>query len=365
MADYYDVLGVSRDATQDEIKKRFRRLAQETHPDANPGDPNAEARFREIAQAYEVLSDPQRRAGYDRGEVFSGGDLFSSVAGLDEILQQFFGAGFGGFGFGTRTRTGPQRGPDVGVVLELTLAEAATGMSRDIRFTALGRCPVCGGNGAAPGTIPLRCSHCGGRGQVQTSRNTFLGAVMTVTDCSVCRGRGEIIEEPCPECRGGGRVEAERELTVEIPAGVDDGTRLRLSGRGGAGDRAGPPGDLYVQVHVVTDDRFDRVGDDLRHHVVLGMAEAALGTKRMIPLVDGDETEIDIPRGTQSGTVFRLPRQGMPRLRRRGHGDLLVEVEVRTPEDLSDEEEALLRSLADLLGEEPAEGRRRRKRRSG
>jgi len=364
MADYYEMLGVSRDATQDEIKKRFRQLARSTHPDANPNDANAEERFREIAQAYEVLSDPQRRAAYDRGERFSAGDLFSNFAGLDEILQQFFGAGFGGFGFGTRTRTGPQRGSDVRVTLDLTLAEAAAGVSREVHFRAPGRCPVCAGLGAAPGSEPIRCTACGGRGQVQVSRATILGSMMTVTDCPTCGGRGEIIEEPCPECRGGGRVEAERSLTVEIPGGVDDGTRLRLSGRGAAGDRSAPPGDLYVQVQVQPDDRFERSGDDLRHRIVLGMTEAALGTKRTVPLVDGDETEIDIPQGTQSGTVFRLARQGMPRLRRRGHGDLLIEVEVRTPEDLSDEQKDLLRSLAELRGEHPVEYRRRRRRRS-
>lgn len=361
MKDYYELLGVGRDATQEEIKKRFRQLARDTHPDANPGDPSAEERFREIAQAYEVLSDPQRRAAYDRGETFAG-DLFTQFAGLDEILQQFFGGA--GFGFGS-VRRGPRRGRDVGAVVELTLDDAATGVSREVAYVAATGCDACAGSGAAPGSTPTRCPTCGGAGQVQVSRSTFLGSMMTVTECATCRGEGSIIDQPCETCRGAGRIDDERLVTVEIPAGVDDGTRLRLSGRGGAGERGAPAGDLYVEVRIPPDERFTRMGDDLHHKLSVGVAEAALGAEVTVPLIGGEATEIDIPSGTQPGTVFRLQRQGMPRLRRRGRGDLLVEVDVQIPSDLTKEQEAALRSFAELRGERPAPPRRKRRFRTG
>jgi molecular chaperone DnaJ len=364
MKDYYEILGVSRDATQDEIKRAFRKLARESHPDANPNDPEAEARFREVAEAYEILSDPQRRAAFDRGEQFGAGDLFSSFGGLDEILQQFFGSGFGGFGgFGGFRRRGPQRGNDVSVVVDLTLAEAATGVNRAIEVTVAERCPECGGSGAEPGSDPRRCPTCNGVGQVQVARQTMLGSMMTVTDCSTCRGRGEIIDKPCGTCSGRGRVDAARSLSIEIPAGVDDGTRLRLSGRGGVGERGAPPGDLYVQARVAQDPNFSRIGNDLHHRVQIGIAEAALGKTISVPLVDGSVTDIDLPAGTQGGTVFKLNRQGMPRLQRRGRGDLLVEVEVAIPTDLTADEAALLHEFAELRGEDPNRGKRRKRRR--
>ncbi|MDJ0953578.1 MAG: molecular chaperone DnaJ [Acidimicrobiia bacterium] len=361
MKDYYEILGVPREASQDDIKKAFRKLARDTHPDANPDDPGAEARFREIAEAYEILSDPQRRAAFDRGEQFGAGDLFSNFGGLDDILQQFFGGGFGGFG-GARPR-GPQRGSDIGANVDMTLAEAATGVSRKIDVMAPERCPTCVGSGAEPGHDPRRCPTCNGVGQVQVARQTMLGQMMTVTDCSTCRGRGEIIDSPCKSCSGAGRIDAERTLNVEIPAGVDDGTRLRLSGRGGVGERGAPSGDLYVQVRIAPDPNFTRVGNDLLHKITLGLSEAALGKKVAVPLVDGSSTEVDIPAGTQSATVFRLNKQGMPRLQRRGRGDLLIEVDVAVPTDLSAEAEDLLREYAALQGEEPVEARRRRRKR--
>ncbi len=361
MSDYYEILGVSRDATQEDIKKRFRSLARDTHPDANPDDPHAEERFREIAAAYEVLSDPAKRARYDRGDTF-GGDLFSQFAGLDEILQQFFGGA--GFGFGGMRR-GPRRGGDVGVTIELTLDEAAAGVSREIDFAAAVRCSECSGSGAAPGTTPVRCATCGGAGQVQVSRSTFLGAMMTVSECPTCRGAGQTIETPCPVCVGAGRVDDQHTLTVEIPEGVDDGTRLRLAGKGGAGERGAPAGDLYVQIRIPSDPRFQRMGDDLHHRIRLGLAEATLGSAVTVPLLGGEGMDVDIPAGTQPGTVFRLSRQGMPRLRRRGRGDLLVEVEVVVPTDLTPEQEDALRQFAELRGESPASARRKRRFRAG
>lgn len=360
MKDYYDILGVARDATAEDIKSRFRKLARETHPDANPDDPAAEARFREIAEAYEVLSDPQKRARFDRGEEFTG-DLFSNFGGLDEILSQFFG-GVGGFGFGGVSNV-TRRGNDIAVALDLDLADAAFGVSREVSFVAPMSCTVCGGSGAKVGTTPSPCGTCGGRGQVQATRNTFLGSMTTVAECPTCRGRGSVVDDPCDNCRGAGRQNQEVALTVEIPAGVDDGTRLRLPGKGGVGEFGNAAGDLYVQIKLLPDARFDRVGSDLHHHVRLGMAEAALGTIIRVPLIEGDDIDIDIPPGTQPGAVFRLGRKGVPHLRRRGRGDMLVNVDVVIPDTLSDEQEEALRTYADSRGEQPLPPRRRRRRR--
>ncbi len=360
MVDYYEVLGLSRDATQEEIKRAFRRKARETHPDANPGDPDAEHRFREAALAYEVLSDPQRRAAYDRGGLVEAGDLFSSFAGIDDLLSRFFG---GGFGFGFGGQAGPAAGEDAGVVVELTLAEAASDAARQVRYRARVACGTCGGDGAAPGSSPAICDRCAGRGQVRVTRQTFLGAAMTIAPCDKCRGRGRIVTSPCPECGGAGAISDEVTIGVEIPAGVEDGARLRLTGRGSVGEPGGRPGDLYVEIRVLPDPRFERHGADLVHRVRLGLAEAALGTSLKVPTVDGEDMDLEVPRGTQPGTVFKLSRLGMPRLRRRGRGDLLVEMQVVVPTNLSPAQEAALRAFAaagESGGEEAPRPRRRR-----
>ena len=356
MRDYYQVLGVERSATSDDIKRAFRRLARETHPDANPDDPTAEQRFREIAEAYEVLSDPARRARYDRGEVFAGGDLFSQFAGLDEILQQFFGGA--GFGFGSR-RSGPRPGPDVGVALTVTLEEAAVGVSRAIEFRAPTTCPRCSGDGSEPGHSAVTCPRCGGVGAIQVARDSFLGRITTVTDCPQCAGSGRVVEHPCLDCGGAGRIEDLRSLNVDVPPGVEHGTRLRLSGRGGVGEFGAPPGDVYVQVGVAADDRFERNGDELHHRIEIGISEAVFGTSVDVPLIDGGVETMEIPAGSQPETVFRLSKQGMPRLRRRGRGDLFVHVGVVIPTDLDDEQADLLRAYAELRDEEPAAPKKR------
>jgi molecular chaperone DnaJ len=248
------------------------------------------------------------------------------------------------------------------VVIELSLERAAAGASREVTYVAPQRCEVCSGSGAEPGHDPIRCTTCGGHGQVQVNRQTFLGSMTTVTTCATCRGRGSIIEDPCRRCRGSGIVDDEVTVTVEIPAGVDDGTRLRLAGRGGAGQNGSLPGDLYVQLRVAPDPRFERLGDDLRHTVRVGIAEASLGAVVAVPQIDQEPIEIDIPPGTQPGTVFRMARRGMPALRRRGRGDLIVVVDVVVPSELSEEQETALRALAEALGETPvARGRRRRR----
>lgn len=359
MADYYDVLGVSRDATTDDIKRRFRTLARETHPDANPGDPAAEARFREIAQAYEVLSDAGRRAAYDRGEGF-GSDLFTSGATLEEILAQFFGSGFGGFG-GFTTRPPRRQGRDLAVTVDLTLDEAATGVAREVTYRSAVTCASCAGAGSAPGSSPTRCGSCGGTGQMRVARSTFLGSMMTVTECSTCSGWGEVITDRCPACAGRGRVDDTVTITIDIPAGVDHGTRLRLGGRGEPGERRTPAGDLYAAVRIAPDERFERRGDDLHHRVSLGLAEATLGADLKVPLVGGELLDVEIPAGTQPGTLFRIDRQGMPRLRRRGRGDLLVEIQVVVPTDLTDEQAEAIRHYGELHGENPAAPRKKRR----
>lgn len=359
MKDYYEVLGVARDADPDTIKKEFRRLARETHPDANPDDPAAEARFREIAEAYEVLSDPQKRARYDRGETFGGQDLFSQFGGLEDILSQFFGGGFGGFGggFGGGAR-GPARGRDVGVRVDLTLAEAAAGIDREVEFTTQVECDVCDGVGAKNATDVVTCSTCNGQGRVQAARQTMLGTMMTVTDCPDCEGVGTRIEKPCEECAGQGRKRGERTLTVEIPPGVATGTQLRLNGRGSAGQRTAAAGDVYVEIRVVEDATFQRNGDDLHHRISIGVTEAAFGTDVSIPMIDGGEEPFEIPAGTQPETIFKLAKKGMPRLQRRGRGDMLVHVEVVVPSDLTDEQEDALRTYGELRGERPADRKR-------
>lgn len=360
MNDYYETLGIGRDATADEIKKAFRKLARETHPDANPGDTEAEERFRHVAEAYEVLSDPQKKARYDRGETFGGQDLFSQFGGLEDILQQFFGGGFagGGFGgFGSAGR-GPERGRDIAVRLDLDLHDAAFGTEQDVSFTTRVTCGTCDGSGSEPGHTPITCSRCDGHGRVQAARQTLLGTMMSVTDCPDCSGTGQQIDHPCTECHGEGRIRGERELTVEVPEGVDTGTRLRLNQKGGAGQRGAPAGDVYVEIRVKPDDRFHRVGDDLHHRATVGFTEATFGTDLEIPLLEGETELLEVPAGTQPETVYRIGKKGMPRLQRRGRGDLLVHIEVAVPTDLDDDAEEALRSYADLRGEQPSHKKR-------
>ncbi len=355
MADFYELLGVSRTASADEIKRAYRRKARELHPDANPGDHAAEEQFKKVAHAYEVLSDPDQRARYDRfGEAGIGGagqgDVFSA-GGLGDIFEAFFGGGgpFGGAPRGTAA-SGPPRGQDIEVVADLPFELAVFGGTQPVTVRTAVACSDCGGSGAGSGTKPVSCAECNGTGQQRRLRQSLLGQMVTTTPCGRCGGYGEVIATPCPTCRGDGRVIAEKTYQVDVPAGVDTGSTLRLTGRGAVGPRGGAAGDLYVHLRVAGHDRYARDGDDLVTDVPVSIAQAALGTRFTLPTLDGDE-ELVIPAGTQPGREFVLRGRGVPRLRGRGRGDVRVRVVVEVPTKLSDGEAELLRRYAEERGE--------------
>lgn len=357
--DYYDVLGVARDADETTIKKAFRRLARELHPDVNSHDPQAEEKFKQAAEAYEVLSDPERRATYDRyghEGLRSGGyapnfDSFGSVA---DIFDAFFGGGgaFGDlFGSGARTRPGgPVQGGDIAVAAEIDLADAAHGTSVEVGYDAVATCEHCRGNGAEPGTPIETCERCGGSGQLRAVTRTPFGQMVRAAVCDVCGGDGRVPRQPCKTCRGRGRQVERQKVSVDVPAGIADGQRMRISGRGHAGEHGGPPGDLYVLLHVRDDPRFVRDGDDLVTAVDVAAPLAALGTTVEVPTIDGSR-ELEIPAGTQPHETLVLRGAGMPALRGRRHGDLRVVVNVVVPRHLSREQQALYEQLADSMSE--------------
>jgi molecular chaperone DnaJ len=357
MADFYELLGVSRNASQEEIKKAYRRKARELHPDANPGDAEAEARFKEVARAYEVLSDPEQRARYDRfGEAaFAGagagspGDPLFGAGGLGDIFEAFFGGG-SPFGGGRTGPGGPPRGQDLEKVVDLEFEEAVFGTSRPVTVRTAVRCDVCDGAGAGEGTKPVTCVDCGGAGQVRRVRQSLLGQMVTTTPCPRCGGLGEVIVTPCSACRGEGRRIEDKTYNVDVPAGVDTGSTLRLSGRGAVGVRGGPPGDLYLHLRVRPHERFHREGFDLVAGLPLGLAQAALGTSFTFPTLDGEEI-LTVPPGTQHGREFRLRGRGVPHLEGRGRGDLRVVVSVEVPTKLTSAQEELLRKYAEDRGE--------------
>jgi molecular chaperone DnaJ len=353
--DYYALLGVDRSASPDELKKAYRRLARELHPDTNP-DPTAEERFKEVALAYETLSDPERRRRYDTfgPDAARGGNGFDPFAGagVGDIFDAFFGGAspFGGGGGRSAGPSGPPRGTDLELGIELEFVEAVFGAAKEVSIRLPVPCDECEATGAAPGSSAQTCGDCNGSGQVRRVRQSILGQMVTAGPCTRCGGVGQVITEPCTTCRGDGRVTAERTYTIDVPQGVDDGTTLRLSGRGSAGPRGGPAGDLYVHLRVRPHDRFERHGADLLDELHVPMTQAALGTTIAYETLDGEE-ELTIGPGTHTGKVFRLRHKGVPHVNGRGRGDLHVRVVVDTPDDLDDEQEALLRQLADRRGE--------------
>jgi molecular chaperone DnaJ len=350
--DYYDILGLPRGATDADVKKAFRKLAQQWHPDVST-EAGADDRFKEINEAYQVLSDPQRRQAYDlfgHAGVGAGGGGFGGFGGgqgFGDLFDAFFGQG----AQGAARRAGPLPGSDLRYDLRLSFAESISGVEKEIEFSARGRCETCGGDGAAEGTSPVTCSACGGAGEVRSVRSTMLGQMVSVAPCARCGGIGRTVEKPCPTCRGDGRTERKRKLRVTIPAGIDDGHQVRLSGEGEAGLRGGPAGNLYVVAHVAAHPRLKRQESELYLELPISMAQAALGARLMVPTADGEEA-IDIKPGTQPGTEIRLRGRGVPHLRRPGsRGDLHVLVDVSVPTKLTKRQRELLVEFAAEAGE--------------
>ncbi len=354
--DYYEILGVPRNASQEEIKRAYRQLALKYHPDRNPGNREAEELFKEAAEAYSVLGDPQKRSTYDhfgleglRGEGFTGFQGFdaSIFEDFEDILGSFFG--FGDL-FGTRSRrrrSYPQKGRDMALELEVTLEEAAAGIEKEINLDRAEACPSCRGSGVQPGTRKASCPTCQGRGQVRYQQGFF-----TISrTCSHCHGAGEIISTPCQDCRGSGKIRQKKNLKIRIPAGVNSGTRLRLEGEGEAGETESLRGDLYVIIRVAKHHFFEREGNDLLCGIPISFSQAALGFSLEIPYLDGDVIRLNVPAGIQSGEVIKLKGRGVKDLQTRRKGDLYVKVLVKTPENLTKEQQELLKRLAELRGE--------------
>lgn len=363
MRDYYEVLGVGRDADAEGVKKAYRKLALQYHPDRNGGDKDAEAKFKEATEAYEVLRDPDKRTAYDRfghagvrNGAGSGAGGFGGF-GFEDALNIFM-RDFGGFGglddlFGGRRRGGAvQRGKDLRVRLPVTLAEVATGVRKALRVKVLDSCRKCSGSGSADGTAPVICETCGGAGEVRRMQRSVFGQIVTASVCPTCRGEGRIVRDPCSVCHGDGRERVERTLEVEIPSGVDSNNYLTLRGEGNVGPRNGPRGDVVVVIEVEEDPRFVREGADLIFDLPVSFSQAALGAELEVPTVLGGET-LRVPAGVQSGTVLTLRGKGLPRLGGSGVGDEHVRVHVWTPTELSAEQEELFRRMAEVEGPLP------------
>ena len=349
--DYYEILGVERGASNEDVKKAFRRLAMQYHPDRNKDD-GAEQKFKEVGEAYEVLSDPEKRAAYDRfghaglqgfdvGRGFEGFDF----GGFGDIFDAFFGGSHG-----RRAAQEAQRGSDRRVDISLSFEEAAFGVEREIEVERMERCGRCAGKRSEPGSTPARCSTCEGSGQVRRVSKNFFGQFVNIATCPQCRGEGQTITDPCKECRGAGRLRSTQTLSVKIPAGVSDGSRMRLSGEGDTGLNGGGPGHLYVYINVAEHEVFTRDGEDLIYDLEMNPAQAALGYVAQIPALEGEPEALRIPAGTQSGQVFVLKGKGVPRLQERGRGDLLVRAVVLVPGDLTDEQRELMHKLAESFG---------------
>ena len=362
--DYYEVLGVQKDASDADIKKAYRKLAKQHHPDVNPGDKAAEAKFKEANEAYEVLSDAQKRAKYDQfGHAgtdpngfggFGGGFGDVDFGGIGDIFETFFG---GGFGRSSKNKNGPQKGADLKYAVEVSFEEAAFGVERETTVNRMENCSTCKGSGSKPGTSPTTCKHCNGSGQVQFKQSTPFGQFVNVKACDVCRGEGKIITSPCPTCNGKGKVRNSVKLKFNIPAGIDDGQTISLRGEGEPGSKGGPSGDLYITVRVKPHSLFQRQGNDVICEIPITFVQAALGCEMEVPTLDG-KVKYSIPEGTQTGSVFRLKTKGIPYLRGNGRGDQYVKVTVEVPKKLNEKQKTMLKEFAEISGDEIHEQRK-------
>ena len=358
--DYYEVLGVDKNASEDEIKKAYKKLARKYHPDMNPGDKEAEEKFKEINEANEVLSDPEKKSRYDQfgfagvdpnygagagGGAYGGGFDFGD---LGDIFGSFFGGGFGGGQ--RRSPNAPQRGESIRASVSIDFTEAAFGCEKEVTLERSEQCATCGGNGCAPGTTPEICPDCRGSGTVQTRRQTPMGVFASTSPCRKCGGTGRIIHQPCPDCRGSGAVRKRRTIKISIPAGIDNGQTISLRGQGNAGKTGGPAGDLLITVMVRPHELFRRDGTDVFCEAPITFTQAVLGAELEIPTIDG-KVKYSIPEGTQTGTVFRLKGKGIPVLNGRGRGDQYVTVTIETPRNLNREQKDALRKFSEALGE--------------
>jgi molecular chaperone DnaJ len=368
MADLYTVLGVARDASDDDVKKAYRKLAMQYHPDRNGGSKDAEEKFKQITEAYDVLRDPQKRAAYDRygdaafqrGGAGAGGFHHVDLSEALNIFMRDFG-GFGGLGdlfgaAGGRGATGPRTGSDLKLTLDLTLQEVATGVEKTVTLKLLDPCDRCEGQGAEPGSKPTTCTTCGGSGEVRRAQRSFFGQFVSVAPCPTCAGEGQLVASPCKKCRGEGRVRGERTIKLTVPPGVATGQYMTLRGQGNVGPRGGPRGDVLVLFDVAEDPRFERDGEDLYCEVLVSYPQLVLGADVVVPAVGGDMT-LRVPAGTQSGQVFHLRGRGLPRVNASGVGDLHVRVQLWIPEKLSPREDQLVRELAEIQKNVPQQSR--------
>ncbi len=364
--DYYEVLGVDRGASDADIKKAYRKLAKQYHPDVNPGDKVAEAKFKEINEAYEVLSDSQKRSNYDQfGHAgtdpngfggFQGGYGDFDFGGIGDIFESFFGgSGFGGRT--TRSKKGPQKGADLKYAMEIAFEEAAFGVEKEISVNRMEGCVTCGGTGSKPGTSPTTCKHCNGSGQVQYKQNTPFGQFVNIKTCDVCHGEGKIITDPCGTCGGKGKIRKSVKIKINVPSGIDDGQTISLRGEGEPGSKGGPSGDLYISIRVRSHPLFQRQGNDVLCDIPITFVQAALGADLEVPTLDG-KVKYTMPEGTQTGAVFRLKSKGIPFLRGNGRGDQYVKVVVEVPKKLNDRQKTLLKEFAELSGDDSHEQRK-------